>query len=159
MIVVADTSPINYLVLLGVEKVLPQLYKRVLMPTAVLSELSDSEAPEIVHRWASKLPDWCEVHAAKESSLPELRPLDAGEREAISIALEVRVELILLDEVKARRVAARVLSVPVRGTLGVLRDAHEAGLIDGAATLHRLKDETNFYVEDELLLRFLRFLR
>ena len=48
MLVVADTSPINYLVLLEQTAVLPALYTRVWLPPAVLRELRDAEAPEPV---------------------------------------------------------------------------------------------------------------
>lgn len=39
MIVVADTSPINYLILIGQIDVLKHLYTRTLIPSAVLAEL------------------------------------------------------------------------------------------------------------------------
>jgi hypothetical protein len=61
MLVVADTSPINYLVLLEHTAVLPALYTRVLLPPAVVLELLDAEAPEVVRAWAADLPTWCEV--------------------------------------------------------------------------------------------------
>ena len=42
MLVVADTSPINYLVLIEQTAVLPALYTRVLLPPAVVRELRDA---------------------------------------------------------------------------------------------------------------------
>jgi hypothetical protein len=47
MVVVADTSPINYLVLIDQIQILPRLYTRILILTAVLSELKHPVAPEI----------------------------------------------------------------------------------------------------------------
>jgi predicted nucleic acid-binding protein len=57
MIVVADTSPINYLLLTRKIEVLPQLFGRVIVPEAVFRELSDSLAPQPVRNWVARLPD------------------------------------------------------------------------------------------------------
>jgi predicted nucleic acid-binding protein len=48
VIVVSDTSPLNYLLLIQAIDVLPQLFREVLVPTAVVMELSNSKAPAIV---------------------------------------------------------------------------------------------------------------
>jgi predicted nucleic acid-binding protein len=48
MIVVADTSPINYLVLIGHVEVLPYFYGRILIPPSVWAELQDVQTPKIV---------------------------------------------------------------------------------------------------------------
>jgi len=45
MIVIADTSPLNYLVLIGQADLLQRLYRRVVIPEAVLRELSHPETP------------------------------------------------------------------------------------------------------------------
>jgi hypothetical protein len=68
MLVVADTSPINYLVLLEQTAVLPALYTRVLLPPAVVRELRDAEAPEPVWAWTADLPMWCAVRRPKGRS-------------------------------------------------------------------------------------------
>jgi hypothetical protein len=54
MIVVADTSPINYLVLIGQIEILPRLYTRITIPSAVLKELKHPVAPEPVRDWSAK---------------------------------------------------------------------------------------------------------
>jgi predicted nucleic acid-binding protein len=150
MLVVADTSPINYLVLLEYTAVLPALYTRVLIPPAVVRELRDVEAPEPVRAWAADLPTWCEVrrpiaHARTEA----LAHLGAGEREAIVLAQEVRADLLLIDEADGRRVA-RSRGLTVTGTLGVLERAAERGLLALPSTLARLLT-TTFRVREELL--------
>jgi predicted nucleic acid-binding protein len=61
MLVVADTSPINDLVLVEQTAVLPALYSRVLLPPAVVTELQDAEAPVEVRTWVGALPAWCAV--------------------------------------------------------------------------------------------------
>jgi hypothetical protein len=71
-----------------------------------------------------------------------LLPLGAGEREAISLAISMRADLILIDERKGTHVALDKGFV-VAGTLGVLALAARQGLIDLADSFARLR-RTNF---------------
>lgn len=59
--VVSDTSPLNYLILIEQIDLLPQLYRRVLIPGSVLQELNAPETPELVRTWLTGPPDWLEV--------------------------------------------------------------------------------------------------
>ncbi len=58
MTVVSDASPLHYLVLIKAEHVLAQLFSEVVVPPAVLRELSHERAPERVRHWASDPPQW-----------------------------------------------------------------------------------------------------
>jgi predicted nucleic acid-binding protein len=150
MVVVADTSPINYLVLLGHVEVLPRLYTRVVLPQAVIDELLDAEAPAIVRAWAANLPAWCGVGRPTDvSGIAALSHLGAGEQEAILLAQELRADLLLIDEDDGRR-TARAHGLTVTGTLGVLERAAERGLIDLPDALTRLVT-TSFRVREELI--------
>jgi predicted nucleic acid-binding protein len=62
-LVVADTGPLNYLVLIGDIELLPKLFGRVLAPQAVCDELADRDAPAAVRAWAAQRPAWLEVRA------------------------------------------------------------------------------------------------
>ena len=68
MIVVSDTSPLNYLVLIGHVEILPTLFGRVLVPPAVMAELQQSGTPEPVRRWAGMPPGWLETRAGTAST-------------------------------------------------------------------------------------------
>ena len=57
-VVVADTSPINYLVLIGEISILAQLYHRIVIPQDVFIEIMDEDAPLEVRKWATPCPDW-----------------------------------------------------------------------------------------------------
>ena len=150
MLVVADTSPINYLVLLEQTALLPALYTRVFLPPAVVTELQDLEAPEEVRAWVADLPGWCEVRRpAPLGETETLAHLGAGEREAILLAQELRADFLLIDEEDGRQVA-RSRALTVTGTLGVLERAAERGLINLPSTLARLLT-TTFRVRDELI--------
>lgn len=58
MIAVADASPLCYLVLIGKIDLLPELFLRVVVPQAVITELLHEDAPAAVRNWASNLPGW-----------------------------------------------------------------------------------------------------
>ncbi len=64
MIVVADASPLNYLIQLHADELLNKIFGAVLVPTAVMQELRHPRAPEAVAAWMSRIPSWIEVRAS-----------------------------------------------------------------------------------------------
>ncbi len=147
MIVVSDTSPLSYLVLIQHADVLPALFGRVLAPPAVIAELRHPGTPAAVRAWAETAPAWLEVRAP--ASLDPTLQLGPGEVEAISLAREVKADAVLIDERKALT-AARKCGLFVTGTLGVLEIAAEKGLIALPAAFAALR-QTSFRVSDGLL--------
>ena len=102
MLVVCDTTPINYLVQIELIDLIPRLYTNACMPAAVLDELLHPLAPRVVRDWASGLPDWI---AAKEPGIitdPALLALHKGEREAIAPAGLLTADFLLTDDYEAR---------------------------------------------------------
>jgi predicted nucleic acid-binding protein len=126
MAVVADTSPVNYLVLIAQIDLLARLYARILIPPAVLAELKHPLAPEPVRHWACDAPSWLEVLSPKSNLI--LPNLDLGETEAIALAIEMHAEVVLIDEQAGRQEALR-RGLEVAGTLSVLDEADRAGLV------------------------------
>jgi len=57
-LVIADTEPVNYLVLIGNIDLLPLLFQTVILPSAVRAELADPDAPPPVRSWISDPPAW-----------------------------------------------------------------------------------------------------
>jgi predicted nucleic acid-binding protein len=153
MIVVADAGPIHYLVLIGAVDVLQPLFSRVLVPQTVVDELQEAAAPAAVRRWIAQPPAWLEIRPDPPSDRT-MEFLDPGERAAISLAISLSAERLLIDDWDGREEAAR-RHLLVTGTLGVLADAHLAGLIDFEAVLAKLRD-TNFYLSPELVDRVRR---
>src|SRR6476619_3355861 len=97
-LVVADTSPLNYLILIGEAQILPALFEKVFVPQIVQSELKHTEAPDSVRRWMSAPPPWLEIVPDEdETEEPDLLRLDDGERVAILIAVRMRADLLLMD--------------------------------------------------------------
>ena len=138
MIVIADTTPLNYLIRLGHSDLLREFYGRVLVPPAVLIEMKHAEAPPEVRAWARQPPEWLEEIEVQhiDKSIPV--ELGAGEREAISLAIEVQADLLLIDE-RAGRKEAEARHIPVAGTLAVLLQASLSGYIDFPEALKQLR--------------------
>lgn len=154
MIVIADTSPLNYLILIGEAEVLRRLYGRVVIPEAVLRELQNPQAPARVAEWIARPPAWLEVSGSTAPSDPGLRWLGEGEREAISLAMQHQQEaLLLMDEDYGRREASR-RNLRITGTLGVLNDAASRGWVDLPSAFQRLQ-QTTFRASPSLLQSFL----
>lgn len=152
MIVVADSSPLNYLILLEQTALLHHLYGHVLVPEAVAAELRSARAPQPVREWVNRPPSWIQIIEVTDNELASVASdLDLGERAAIALAERVRADLILIDEADGRIEAAR-RSFRVTGMLGVLRAAAGEGLIDVRSVLARLA-ATNFYADEQLLSR------
>jgi len=57
-VVVSDTTPLHYLILVGRESILQKLYGKVIIPPAVLAELSHASAPVQISNWATHPPSW-----------------------------------------------------------------------------------------------------
>jgi predicted nucleic acid-binding protein len=154
-IVISDTSPINYLVLIGKQDILPALFDRIIVPQSVVRELSAAAAPHSVRRWIAAPPSWLEIREPAKSPGPELFLLGDGERDAIQLAEELKADLLVMDE-RAGREEALKRGLPVIGTLGIVEQAAERGLLDFAVMLADLKAH-NFFIssalEDDFLAR------
>jgi len=153
MVGVCNTTPLNYLVLIGAVDILPQLFERVLVPQIVMDQLLDHRTPNVVRAWASHPPTWLGVVAVPAPPDPVLAKLHAGEREAIILAQKVGAAIFIVDERAARKEAER-RGLNVTGTLGILDIAAQRGLIDFESAIERLR-RTTFRMTESLLEQFL----
>ena len=150
MIVVADSGPLHYLVLLNHAELLHRFYGEVVVPEAVAIELSSPSAPLVVRDWMSHAPSWLSVVPVEADKVQAVTDdLDLGERAAIALAGALHADLLLIDEAAGRAEAKR-RKLRVTGTLGVLRAAAELGLVDVPGLILRIKS-TSFYADDALL--------
>ncbi len=120
MIVVSDTSPLTALLEIGRGHLLAELFGRVVIPPAVQTELL---------REHPALPDWIEVEVPGPipPRITDAR-LDAGETQALALALKIHADTILMDERLGRRVA-EALGLRPTGVLGCLVLAKREGFI------------------------------
>lgn len=153
MIVVADTSPINYLILIDEVHVLAALCGRVVIPASVREELLRPRSPDSVRRWVRRPPAWLEIRSPSARSDSSLAGLDPGERDVIALAEELPAEFVILDDLQGRREAER-RHLHVIGTLGILAEAAEQRLLDLYLALQRLQ-QTSFHVSPQVLKQLL----
>ena len=153
MIAVADTSPINYLILIGEIEVLSALYERVVIPSSVREELGRPRAPEIVRLWTSRPPAWLGILTPGRSADLHMIHLDPGERDAILLAEELQADQIIIDETRGRQEAKR-RHLSITGTLGILQAGAQLGLLDLKVAVARLR-RTSFHVSQDILDRLI----
>jgi predicted nucleic acid-binding protein len=154
LLVVADTSPIRYLVEIGHIGLLPQLFEKVFIPVLVYDELRHPSAPAPVHAWVNSLPGWLEVLPVTASDDPAFHSLDEGETAALTLGMTLGADLILIDDRKGAAVALQK-GFQITGTLGLLTRAAQRGLLDLRDALARLK-RTNFHYRQELFDNILK---
>ena len=155
MIVVSDTSPLRALAHLGLLPLLGDLYGVVLVPPAVVSELANSPA-ELPSIEITSL-TFIRVQGPSDPNIVRQlrRTLDAGESEALALALEVGADAVLVVERQARAEAVRLGMRPL-GVLGFLSRCKSEHRIPALKPLiERLRKEIGFFVADSLVERFL----
>ena len=119
------------------------MYERILIPQAVVEELSQGRKQGVV------LPDpelisWIEIHQVSTSKLIPMVPnLGLGEREVISLAIPLSDSLVILDDALARNYA-RQMNVTLTGTLGVLLKAKQSGYISKISPVIEQLDKLRF---------------
>lgn len=149
-VVVADATPLHYLILVDVTEILPQLFGSIHIPAEVQGELTHSATPAMVKEWMLRAPDWLTIHPSPELGEDRsLEGLDAGERAAILLAIALKGDLLLMDE-RAGAATARAEGLAVTGTIGVLDLGSRAGLISLREVFPRLQ-RTNFRYAPSLL--------
>ena len=149
MIVISDTSPVNYLILIDEIGLLPKLYDRIVVASGVLEELVAGSAPEKVKSWLDEKPEWLEVRDPVTPLDEELiDSLDLGESQSIQLACDLGADLLVIDERSGRRIALK-RGLKIIGTVGVLIQAADNNLVDLEKVVSKL-EETNFYISRNL---------
>lgn len=153
MIVISDTSAITNLAAIDSLKLLPQLYTQITIPEAVYRELVEIEPP-VPGSGEVQRAAWVKVTAVVNRAMVEQLQdevrLDAGEAEAIALALELKADLLLIDERRGRATANR-LGVKITGLLGILVEAKQKNLIPAVKpVMDALIDTSEFRVSSAL---------
>ena len=154
MIIVSDTTPLRYLILIDQIELLPRFFQEIVVPKSVYDELTTEKAPIKVTTFMASLPSWMSVLPNADLSDPGLFEIDEGERQAILLAEKLMADGILIDDLAGRK-AAEMRGIFVIGTLGVLEVAARNGDIDFRTEITKIR-KAGFYVTDELELFFLK---
>ena len=140
MKVVSNTSPLIGLSNIGKLKILHDVFGKVVVPPAVQKEFGE------------ELPEWITVKAPENKPLVQalLESLGDGESEAIALAIEVNADFLILDDLKARKIA-RKLGLRVIGTAGLLLLAKKRGVINVVKPLLMELVEKGFRISNEVV--------
>jgi predicted nucleic acid-binding protein len=156
VIVVTDTSVVLNLCCLREEKLLADIFGTIIAPPAVAREF---QRLANVDKRFSRLafPTFIRI-VAPAGVIPSLsgnQKLHAGEIEALSLAIEQKADVVLMDESAGRSIAAG-LGLPCIGILGILIQAKRSGLLpEIAPLLDKLQAEAGFWIAPSLRLRVL----
>ena len=144
--VVADASPLIAFQQIGHLSLVEALFAELIMPPAVAREVAAS-----VPRHA-----WVVERRLTVPLAPQVieAALGAGESEAISLALEMQADRLIVDE-KAGRHLAQALGLSVVGSLGLLLAAKRKHMIPAVRPLVQSLLETNFWISPQLVQRAL----
>jgi predicted nucleic acid-binding protein len=157
MIVVSNTSPIVNLAAVGRLELLRSLYGKVIIPQSVHDEIVIAGAGQPGATEVEAF-DWIETRQVADRALVDsLRlELDDDEAEAITLAVELKADLILLDERKGRVIAVR-LGLRFIGLVGMLAEAKHNGLISAIRPImNDLIGKAGFWIGQELYDRILQ---
>ena len=144
-----NNTPLRYLVFLGYETILRDLFTHLIVPPAVINELQHAKTPARVRAWMASPPPWLEIRRPILSPDAILMHLGAGERETLLLAQELLADIVLIDERDAHDEATR-RGFATFGTLRILEMAAQRGLLDLPMALTHLA-ATTFYMDDTLV--------
>ena len=149
MIVVASTSPIYYLLLIGEIDIFPQLFERAIVPQAVCTELNAQDVPIQLQNWIAQPPAWLDIQSVVNEPDTNLERLYPDEREAILLAEQLDANLLVLDTKAARQIAV-ARGFKVTSVLGLLDEAARENYINFPTAIERLR-QTSFRASPSLL--------
>lgn len=113
--------------------------------------------PEIINEFGEDIPDWIKILSVKDRKYQEFleTQVDVGEASAIALAAEYDEVLLLLDDLKARKLAAR-LKLKVTGTLGIISKAKQLLIIEQVKPLIDKLLVTDFRLSDDIVEEFMK---
>lgn len=146
-VIVSDTTTITNLFIIGYEWILSEVYQMIFIPRAVYNELSVIKSQK---EWIDNQ-SWIEIiDVTSKDKLTYLTGvLDGGEVEAISLALNINADWLIIDEAKGRKVAQN-LGINIVGLIGVLLIAKEEKVIERIEPLLDSLVKSQFRISDQL---------
>ena len=129
MVIISDTTCLSALFQVNELHILQKLYKEIIIPSKVFDELLALSLFNIDITPLAKL-EWLKIKNPTDS--PQLQHLlsilDEGEAHAIALTLEMKADLIILDDMEARKIASDY-NLDLIGLGGVLIFAKSKGVI------------------------------
>jgi predicted nucleic acid-binding protein len=159
MPVVSDTSPLLGLSAIGYLDLLKDQFGEVLIPQSVLAELrleTDFRGTVAIQQALSH--GWLAPREIQNEPLARslLSELHKGEAEAITLAIDLHLDMIVMDE-RIGRDRAKALGLNTVGILGVLLNAKRHGRLASIETaMKSLRREIGFFISEQLYQEVLK---
>lgn len=143
--IIADTSCFIILSNIGELELLYRLYREIVTTSDIAFEFGET------------LPEWVQIINVTDKSKQRLLELqlDKGESSAIALALETKDSIVILDDIKARKIAGR-LGLNYTGTIGVIVKAKLQGIIPSIKPIIIKIKQTDFRLSTEVEMEALR---
>ena len=143
--IISDTSCLILLDKLELLNILQQLFKEVLITSIIAEEFGEP------------LPSYIKVANPQDQIYSALLQtmVDKGEASAIALAIEQKGSLVILDDLKARKIATE-LGLHITGTIGILIDAKISGYINSVKPILAKIKETNFRINPDFEAQILK---
>jgi len=157
--VVSGSSPLITLAKIGQLDLLPQLYQRIAITPQVYHEVVVDGAG-LAGSSEVKTAKWIDIQSARTDDLAVAQQgsgLGIGELSAIQLGQEIQADVVLLDEIKARKVAVGH-GLTVLGCVGILEDAFGNGLLTDLRHAYQLLLTLGAYVDPKILENSLKTL-
>jgi predicted nucleic acid-binding protein len=108
--------------------------------------------PEIAEEYGNPLLDWIIIESVKDKKYQKVIEMhvDKGEASAIALAIEHGGSLLILDDLRARKLAKR-LGLIFTGTLGVINKAKSIGVIDKIKPIIEKLKSTDFRISEKVV--------
>lgn len=154
MLVVSDTTTLTNLIKIDLIHLVRKLYGRITIPQAVYDELIEVSANEKF----LKVANWISVEQVKDRKLVEKlqHTLDLGESEAIVLAVELKADILIMDERIGRKTAEKY-GLRIIGLLGILIGSKKRGYIDSVQShIDVLIERYGFRVSESVYNKVLR---
>jgi len=151
---VINSTPLISLAIIDKLSLLDELFDEVYIPMAVFKEATrkGKKKAMVIEAWGKKKRS--DVRDIKAKTALELI-LDEGEAEVIVLAQEKGIDLVIIDEDKARKIA-KLNNLSVTGTIGILLDAKNQGKIPQVKHFLAKLVSEGIYISEHLYDRALK---
>jgi len=138
-IIISDTSCLILLSKIGSLELLNQISSKVYI------------TPEIKTEFGKDLPDWIRIKKAQNKKYQEIleMDLDVGESSAIALSLDIDNAILILDDLKGRKIAD-TLNLRYSGTFGLILKAKRLGVVETVKPILDKIKQTNFRFDEKL---------
>lgn len=107
--------------------------------------------PIIKKEFGKELPEWILIKSPSDKHYQEIleMDIDSGEASAIALSLELENTVLIIDDLKGRRIAGR-LKLRYSGTFGLLLKAKQLGIVTAVKPILNKIRNTDFRFSESI---------